>query len=89
MLFVAYYSKLILYLCFQAIKCALTSLFFAPYFQVAQELFHKILFGKEFTLVPDNIECDVPLVTLYDGKCNMNDLIRKAIIEKTSFNKVL
>lgn len=72
----------------QAIKCALTSLFFAPYFQVAQELFHKILFGKEFTLVPDNIECDVPLVTLYDGKCNMNDLIRKAIIEKTSFNKI-
>jgi len=48
-----------------------------------------MLFGKEFTLVPDNIECNVPLVTLYDGKCNMNDVIRKAIIEKTNFNKVL
>ncbi|XP_025200911.1 tudor domain-containing protein 7-like [Melanaphis sacchari] len=72
----------------QAIKCTLTSLFFAPYFQVAQELFHKMLFGKEFTLVPDNIENDVPLVTLYDGKCNMNNVIREAIIEKTNFNKI-
>ncbi|XP_022175197.1 uncharacterized protein LOC111037126 isoform X2 [Myzus persicae] len=72
----------------QAVKCALTSLFFAPYFQVANELFHKMLFGKEFTLVPDDIECDVPLVTLYDGKSNMNDLIRKAITEKTNFDKI-
>jgi len=48
-----------------------------------------MLFGKEFTLVPDNIECDIPLVTLYDGKCNVNDVIRKAIIEQTNFNKVL
>lgn len=48
-----------------------------------------MLFGKEFTLVPDDIECDVPLVTLYDGKSNMNDLIRKAITEKTNFDKVL
>ncbi|CAI6350990.1 unnamed protein product [Macrosiphum euphorbiae] len=71
-----------------AIKCALTSLSFAPYFQVANTLFHKMLFGKEFTLVPDNIECDIPLVTLYDGKCNMNDVIRKAITEKTNFNKI-
>lgn len=72
----------------QAIKCALTSLVFAPYFQVAQELFHKMLFGKEFTLIPDNIEYDVPLVTLYDGKCNLNNVIRKAIIEKTNFNEI-
>jgi len=79
----------IVLICSQAIKCALTSLSFAPYFQVANTLFHKMLFGKEFTLVPDNIECDIPLVTLYDGKCNMNDVIRKAIIEKTNFYKVL
>lgn len=79
----------IVLICSQAIKCSLTSLYFAPYFQVANVLFHKMLFGKEFTLVPDNIECNVPLVTLYDGKCNMNDVIRKAIIEKTNFNKVL
>lgn len=75
-------------LCFQAVKCALTSLFFAPYFKVANELFHKMLFGKEFTLVPDDIECNVPLVTLYDGKTNMNNVIRKAITEKTNFNEV-
>lgn len=67
----------------------MTSLFFAPYFQVANELFHKMLFGKEFTLLPDNIDCEVPLVTLYDGKCNMNNMILEAIVEKTNFNKVL
>lgn len=48
-----------------------------------------MLFGKEFTLVPDNIDCDVPLVTLYDGKCNMNNMIKEIMIEKTHFNKVL
>lgn len=74
--------------CFQAVKCALTSLVYAPYFKVAFELFHEMLFGKEFTLVPDDIECDVPLVTLYDGKTNINDMIRKAISEGTNFNKV-
>lgn len=74
--------------CSQAVKCALTSLFFAPYFKVANELFHDMLFGKEFTLVPDDIEFDVPLVTLYDGKININDVVRKAIIEATNFNKV-
>lgn len=72
----------------QAIKCALTTLFFAPYFEVANDLFHKILFGKEFTVKPDNIEGDVPLVTLYDGTCNINSMIVNSIIEKTNFNQV-
>lgn len=73
----------------KAIKCSLTSLFFAPYFEVANNLFKKLLFGKEFTVVPDNIEGDVPSVTLYNGKCNMNVLIMDAIIKETNFNKVI
>jgi len=72
----------------QAIKCALTSLFFAPYFHVAKDLFHQMLFNKEFTAVPDNIEDDVPFVTLYNGKCNVNSMIMDAILEKTNFKKV-
>lgn len=73
---------------FQAIKCALTSLFFVPYFEVAKQIFEKILFSKEFTVVPDNIDSDIPLVTLYNGKCNMNNLIMETVIEETSFKKV-
>lgn len=74
---------------YQAIKCSLTSLFFAPYFEIANDLFHKMLFNKEFTVIPDNIEGDVSLVTLYDGTCNINSMILDAIIEHTNFNKVL
>lgn len=48
-----------------------------------------MLIGKEFTVIPDNIEGDVPLVTLYNGKFNMNILIMEAIIEKTNFLQVL
>lgn len=47
-----------------------------------------MLFSKEFTVVPDNIDSDVQLVTLYNGKCNMNSLVMEAIVEETSFNKV-
>lgn len=73
---------------FQAIKCALSSLFFAPYFEVAKQIFDQMLFSKEFTVVPDNIDSDIQLVTLYNGKCNINNLITESIIEETSFNKV-
>lgn len=48
-----------------------------------------MLFGKEFTVVPDNIDDDVPMITLYNGKFNINTLIMDAIIEKTNFNKVI
>jgi hypothetical protein len=48
-----------------------------------------MLIGKEFTVVPDNIENDVQLVTLYSGKCNMNTKILEAIVQETNFNKVI
>lgn len=47
-----------------------------------------MLFNKEFTVVPDNIDGDIPLVTLYNGKCNINNLIMDAMVEESSFNKV-
>lgn len=64
-------------------------MFFAPYFQIANDLFGKILFGKQFTVIPDNIESDVPLVTLYSGKRNINASIMEAIVEKTKFYEVI
>lgn len=67
----------------------MTTLFFAPYFQIANEIFQKMLFGKEFTAVPDNIEGDTSMITLYDGKCNVNAIVMKTIVEKTNFDKVI
>lgn len=81
---------IILYqLYFQAIKCSLTTLFFAPYFEVAADTFHQLLFGKEFTVAPDNIDCDVPLVTLYNGECNVNTMVLESIVENANFSKVV
>lgn len=48
-----------------------------------------MLYNKEFTVVPDNIDNEVPLVTLYSGKFNVNSMIMDAILEKTEFKKVL
>jgi len=67
----------------------LTSLVFAPYFHIANDLFHQLLFDKEFIVVPDNIDEDIPFVTLYNGKCNVNSMIMDAFLEKTNFKKVL
>lgn len=66
----------------------MTSLFFAPYFKAANELFNDMLFGKEFTLIPDSIDGDVPLVTLYKENTNMNAVIKETIVQRTSFNRV-
>lgn len=66
----------------------MTSLFFAPYFQVANNLFHGILFGKDFTVVPDNIDGEIPEVTLYNGISNVNSMLMESIIKKTNVNQV-
>lgn len=67
----------------------MTSLFFAPYFQAAIDLFSEMLFGKEFIAVPDSIDCDIPIVTLYNENKNMNNILKEAIIQKTNFYQVL
>ncbi|XP_050537895.1 uncharacterized protein LOC126903619 isoform X2 [Daktulosphaira vitifoliae] len=72
----------------QAISCALTSLFFAPYFPVCTKLFETKLFGNEFTAKPDNIESEIPTITLYNGKINVNSMLMNDIIQLNVINEL-
>lgn len=69
----------------------MTNLFFAPYFEVSKKLFLDILIknNEEFIVVPDTIDGDIPLVSLFNGNNNMNEQIMKTILEKTNFHQVL
>ncbi|XP_050422337.1 uncharacterized protein LOC126834455 [Adelges cooleyi] len=72
----------------QAVGCALTNMFFAPYFPTGMRILQSMLLGREFIAKPDNIESDIQMITLYNGKTNINNNIMEVFVNKCIFNKI-
>ncbi|KAL5233145.1 hypothetical protein ACI65C_000555 [Semiaphis heraclei] len=69
----------------QAIECILTQLDNFGTFDGLKELLDEMILNKTFFVVPDSLEEGYARVTLYEkGRVNVNDMIIKRFLEKTS-----